>query len=162
VNWDEVLASVPKRFTVGDVMKHPGARARGRAQIYPALTRWEEAKKVRRVAQGQYERTSGGTNQARPATQPKKASAKRQQRRRSKRAGRRVAAAKGSRAKPSQNGRVDWDAVLKGLPAKFGAADVLQNPAAAAKGSAQVYPAIGRWVATKKAKKVGAGQYEKL
>jgi hypothetical protein len=38
---------------------------------------------------------------------------------------------------------------------------VLKNPAAAAKGSAQVYPAIGRWIATKKAKKIAAGQYAK-
>ncbi len=74
----------------------------------------------------------------------------------------RAATAKRAGGKSSQNGRVDWDEVLKSLPPKFGAADVLKNPAAAAKGSAQVYPAIGRWVATKKAKKIGHGQYQKV
>jgi hypothetical protein len=55
-----------------------------------------------------------------------------------------------------------WDGVLKSLPAKFGAADVLKNPAAAAKGSAHVYPAIGRWVAAKQVKKIGQGQYQRV
>ena len=156
VDWEEVLASVPNRFGIDDVMKHPGARAKGRVQIYPALTRWEAAKKIRRVGTGQYEKVSG-RGPGRPAS--------------GGRAARRGAAKRASAAKPrrakraagkaSQNGRVDWDSVLKGLPAKFGAADVLKNPAAAAKGVAQVYPAIGRWVANKKAKKIGAGQYAK-
>jgi hypothetical protein len=52
--------------------------------------------------------------------------------------------------------------VLKGLPKTFGAADALKNPAAAAKGQGQVFAAIGRWVATKRAKKVGKGQYQRV
>jgi hypothetical protein len=162
VDWDQVLASVPKRFGVDDIVKHPGARAKGRAQIYPALTRWEAAKKIRRVAKGQYEKLSG-RGPGRPAGRPTKSTAKRKPtRRRTKMTAKRPAVAKRSRGRATQNGRVDWDMVLKALPQKFGAADVLKNPAAAAKGSAQVYPAIGRWVATKKAKKVATGQYQKL
>ena len=60
------------------------------------------------------------------------------------------------------NGRVDWDSVLKGLPKAFGTADLMKNPTAAAKGQGQVFAAIGRWVATKRAKKVGKGQYRRV
>src|SRR5262249_13722706 len=75
VDWDEVLASVPKRYGVEEVMKHPGARAKGRPQIYPAVNRWEAAKKIRRVGQGQYERVSGG--QTRLPTKAKAATKRR-------------------------------------------------------------------------------------
>ena len=85
VDWDEVLASVPKRFGVKDVLKHPGARAKGKAQIYPAFTRWEAAKKIRRVSQGQYERVSGGGSQTRPKAKARAASTTRKARRRPKR-----------------------------------------------------------------------------
>lgn len=56
VKWDEVLSFLPKRFGVEDVMKHPGAAAKGRAQVYPALNRWETTKRVRRVGKGVYEK----------------------------------------------------------------------------------------------------------
>lgn len=59
VNWDEVLSSVPQRFGVEDVMKHPGAAAKGRAQVYPALNRWEATKRIRRVGKGAYEKAGG-------------------------------------------------------------------------------------------------------
>jgi hypothetical protein len=57
VNWDAVLASVPEKFGVADVMKHPGARAKGRAQVYPALSRWMQANKIKKVGKGRYQRT---------------------------------------------------------------------------------------------------------
>jgi hypothetical protein len=60
VDWNEVLASVPRRFGVQDVMRHPGAASKGRAQVYPALSRWESAKLIRRVSQGVYEKAGGG------------------------------------------------------------------------------------------------------
>jgi hypothetical protein len=88
--------------------------------------------------------------------------ATRRRARRTKRAAAKRAVSKGTSRKASSNGRVDWDGVLKALPQTFGASDVLKNPAAAAKGQAQVYPAIGRWVATKKIRKVGKGQYQRL
>jgi len=62
VIWDEVLASVPNRFGVLDVMKHPGAAAKGRAQVYPALNRWEATKRIKRVEQGVYEKVGGGAS----------------------------------------------------------------------------------------------------
>ena len=63
VSWDEVLASVPKRFGVLDVMKHPGAAAKGRAQVYPALNRWEATKRIKRVDKGTYEKLGGGASE---------------------------------------------------------------------------------------------------
>lgn len=59
VKWDEVLSFLPKRFGIEDVMKHPGAAAKGRPQVYPALNRWETTKRVRRVSKGIYEKTAG-------------------------------------------------------------------------------------------------------
>jgi len=56
VSWDEVLASVPKRFGVDEIMKHPGAAAKGRAQVYPALTRWETSGRIKRIETGRYEK----------------------------------------------------------------------------------------------------------
>jgi len=157
LDWDQVLASVPKRFGVDHVMKHPGARAKGRAQIYPAFTRWEATKKIRRVGKGEYEKVAGaGQRQtARPATKRKARKG------RARAAAKRVASAKRPAKSAKPNGRVDWDSVLKGLPKTFGAADVLKIPAAAAKGQGQAFAAIGRWVATKRAKKVGKGQYQR-
>lgn len=69
VNWDDVLASVPQRFGVEDVMKHPGAAAKGRAQAYPALNRWEATKRIKRVSKGVYEKATGSpaTASASPA-----------------------------------------------------------------------------------------------
>ena len=157
IDWDKVLASVPTRFGVDDVLKHPGARAKGRAQIYPALTRWESAKKVRRIGKGKYEKTSGTGR--RSAARPK--ARLRRRKGRASAGAKRAGAAKRSR-NAGQKGRVNWDEVLKSLPAKFGASDVLKNPSAATKGQGQIYPAIGRWVATKRVKKIGKGQYQKV
>ena len=157
LDWDHILASVPKRFGVDHVMRHPGARSKGRAQVYPALTRWEATKKIRRVGKGLYEKVAGASQDqtVRPAAKQKASKG------RAKAAAKRVASAK-RRAPAKQNGRVAWDAVLKGLPKTFGAAEVLKNPTAAAKGQGQVFAAIGRWVATKRAKKVGKGQYQRV
>lgn len=74
VNWDEVLSSVPQRFGVEDVMKHPGAAAKGRAQVYPALNRWEATKRIKRVAKGTYEKAGGVAPRA-SATTAKRGSA---------------------------------------------------------------------------------------
>lgn len=54
ISWDDVLKGLPAKFSVDDVLKRPGVKARGRAQIYPAITRWMEAKKVKRVGKGKY------------------------------------------------------------------------------------------------------------
>ena len=59
VSWDAVLASLPESFTIEDVLKNPDAARKGRAQIYPALNRWEASKVIKRVAKGRYKRVAG-------------------------------------------------------------------------------------------------------
>jgi len=98
VKWDEVLAFVPKRFGVQDVMKHPGAAAKGRAQVYPALNRWESTKRIKRVSKGVYEKADGASAPS-PAAK-RRAAAKRAPKRRAAKRGK-VAAAKSAEAKES-------------------------------------------------------------
>lgn len=99
VKWDEVLAFLPKRFGVEDVMRHPGAAAKGRAQVYPALNRWETTKRVRRVGKGVYEKLGGGDSAAAPAATAKRGPGKKRGRRAVKRG--KAAAAKVEAAKAS-------------------------------------------------------------
>jgi hypothetical protein len=56
IDWESVLSSVPSKFGVEDVIKHPGAKSKGRAQIYPALSRWLDAKKIKRIEKGRYQK----------------------------------------------------------------------------------------------------------
>ncbi|HZR81154.1 MAG TPA: hypothetical protein VFD92_08650 [Candidatus Binatia bacterium] len=91
VNWDEVLSSVPQRFGVEDIMKHPGAASKGRAQVYPALTRWETAGRIRRISKGVYEKggSGGGGRGARGARSTGKRAGRRGRRPAPKKGGRR-------------------------------------------------------------------------
>ena len=75
VNWDGVLAALPENFTIEDVLKNPDAARKGRAQIYPALNRWEAAKAIKRTAKGRYRRVASG--EAAPASASKPAGAAR-------------------------------------------------------------------------------------
>jgi hypothetical protein len=65
-------------------------------------------------------------------------------------------------AKTMRGSRVDWKAVLATLPPVFTIEDVMKNPAAAAKGRPQVYPALDRFQTLKLVKRVGKGQYQRM
>ncbi|MDG2307372.1 MAG: hypothetical protein P8R42_22525 [Candidatus Binatia bacterium] len=56
VDWDKLLASLPATFSIDDVMDTSGARSKGRNQVYPAINRWVNAKKARKVGTGRYKR----------------------------------------------------------------------------------------------------------
>jgi len=99
VNWGEVLASTPQTFGVSDVLKHPGARAKGRAQIYAALSRWLADKKVRRISMGRYEKTGASGGGARAGRKPRRVRVKTLKRGTVKRATVKRAAARSGRAK---------------------------------------------------------------
>jgi len=58
VDWNKILASLPSTFTIDDVMKNPGARSKGRDQVYPAINRWVTAKKARKIGSGKYKRAA--------------------------------------------------------------------------------------------------------
>lgn len=97
VKWDEVLAFVPKRFGVQDVMKHPGAAAKGRAQVYPALNRWESTKRIRRVGKGVYEKAGSGSEPGQaPVKRAKRMVGRKRAAKRGKAAGAKSAEAKAS------------------------------------------------------------------
>lgn len=59
VDWSAILEAMPQRFAPGDVAKNPAAASKGRAQIYPAIARWLSAGLVRRIEDGNYEKTGG-------------------------------------------------------------------------------------------------------
>ncbi len=59
VDWDEVLRSLPEVFGIEDVLKHPGAAAKGKAQSYPAMTRWQKAGRIEKVERGRFRRIPG-------------------------------------------------------------------------------------------------------
>lgn len=54
VDWDAVLKQVPNRFGVEQIMKIKSAASKGRAQVYPALNRWESTGRIKRVEKGVY------------------------------------------------------------------------------------------------------------
>jgi vancomycin resistance protein YoaR len=54
VNWQEALAAIPEKFVPQDFMKVPDVKARGIAQVYPALDRLVKAKAIRKVGKGTY------------------------------------------------------------------------------------------------------------
>jgi hypothetical protein len=58
VDWDEVLRSLPEVFGIDDVLKHPGAAAKGKAQAYPAMTRWQKAGRIEKVERGRFRRVT--------------------------------------------------------------------------------------------------------
>lgn len=77
VSWDALLEGLPKTFTVDDVMAKPEAQQKGRAQVYPALNRWLEAKKVKRIGKGQYEKSTGSARAGSAKSPAKKRGGKR-------------------------------------------------------------------------------------
>ena len=46
------------------MLKNPDAARKGRAQIYPALNRWEASKAIKRVAKGCYRKAAAGEKAA--------------------------------------------------------------------------------------------------
>jgi hypothetical protein len=55
--WSTVLEQLPKQFKAGDVSKIPGLGTKRSSEIFAAITRWIEAKSVKRKERGLYERT---------------------------------------------------------------------------------------------------------
>jgi len=65
----EFVEARPASVTAGAAVLARGARAKGRAQVYAALSRWLADKKVKRVASGKYEKA--GTAARVGAAEPK-------------------------------------------------------------------------------------------
>lgn len=56
INWGMVLEQLPKQFKAGDVHKVRGLRDKRPSEIFAGITRWIEAKSVKRKERGLYER----------------------------------------------------------------------------------------------------------
>jgi hypothetical protein len=56
INWGRVLEQLPKQFRAGDIRKVGGIRDKRPSEIFAAITRWLEAKSVKRKERGLYER----------------------------------------------------------------------------------------------------------
>jgi hypothetical protein len=56
-NWATVLEQLPKQFNSNDVRKIPGLGTKRSSEIFAGITRWIEAKSVKRKERGLYERT---------------------------------------------------------------------------------------------------------
>jgi len=56
INWGSVLEQMPKQFKAGDVHKVRGLKDKRSSEIFAAITRWIDAKSVKRKERGLYER----------------------------------------------------------------------------------------------------------
>jgi hypothetical protein len=64
IDWNAVLADLPTAFDAKDVQRQTGKPIE---QVYAGLSRWTKDKKVKRVANGSYQKASSAA-----PTQPKK------------------------------------------------------------------------------------------
>jgi len=55
-HWREVLSKLPKQFKAVDLRKVRGLAQKKSSEIFAAITRWIEAKLVKRKNRGVYER----------------------------------------------------------------------------------------------------------
>jgi len=56
IDWREVLSKLPKQFKAADLRKVRGIAQKKSSEIFAAITRWIEAKLVKRKNRGVYER----------------------------------------------------------------------------------------------------------
>jgi hypothetical protein len=56
INWGTVLEQMPKQFKAADVHKVRGLKDKRPSEVFAAITRWIEAKSVKRKERGLYER----------------------------------------------------------------------------------------------------------
>lgn len=54
VDWRAVLSKLPKQFTAGDVRKVRGLANKRQSEIFAGITRWIDAKLVKRKDRGLY------------------------------------------------------------------------------------------------------------
>ena|SRR5215469_399637 len=56
IDWRAVLSKLPKQFTAADVKKVRGLAQKKSSEVFAAITRWIDAKLVKRKERGVYER----------------------------------------------------------------------------------------------------------
>jgi hypothetical protein len=58
IDWGTVLEQMPKQFKASDIRKVRGLNDKRASEIFAAITRWLEARSVKRKERGLYERVS--------------------------------------------------------------------------------------------------------
>jgi|GEM_PF-865486 len=77
VNWKAVFASLPARFTLKTLGRHPVAGKRSKPQLYAILSRWKKDRLLARDSAGGYRKVTAKAKarrtprRARPAPAPK-------------------------------------------------------------------------------------------
>lgn len=72
VNWKAVFGSLPPRFTLQTLARHPAARKRPKAHLYAIVSRWKKEKKLTPDPAGGY-RKLGGRPRQKPRPKPVRA-----------------------------------------------------------------------------------------
>jgi hypothetical protein len=77
VNWKAVFASLPARFTLKTLARHPVAGKRSKPQLYAILSRWKKERALAKDTGGGYRKVTAKpkarrrSRRARPAPAPK-------------------------------------------------------------------------------------------
>ncbi len=65
LDWKDVYASLPPRFTLATLSGHPKAGKRSKPHLYAIISRWKKEKKISKDAAGGYRKLESGTAAAR-------------------------------------------------------------------------------------------------
>ena len=75
VNWKQVLSSLPARFTLKTLARHPVAGRRPKAHLYAILSRWKKEGALAKDSGGGYRKVTKESKPKRRARRPKPAPA---------------------------------------------------------------------------------------
>jgi hypothetical protein len=75
LDWKEVYASLPARFTLETLSRHPSAGKRSKPHLYAIISRWKKEKRIAKDAAGGYRKVEAGAKPA-PGSRPKARGAK--------------------------------------------------------------------------------------
>ena len=59
INWQAVLEKLPKQFKASHIRAVPMTKDKRPSEVFAAITRWIDAKMVKRKSRGVYERVNG-------------------------------------------------------------------------------------------------------
>jgi len=59
INWHAVLEKLPKEFKASHIRAVPGIKHKRPSEVFAAITRWIDAKMVKRKSRGIYQRVNG-------------------------------------------------------------------------------------------------------
>lgn len=74
INWKQVFSSLPGRFTLKTLARHPVAGKRSKAHLYTIVSRWKKERKLETDPAGGY-RKMGAQPKKKPRPRPKAARA---------------------------------------------------------------------------------------